>query len=65
MCENNDIDFLDEVVQERSVRNPAFPVMVEEAYRRRALLRQIAEARKAARLSRTSARKPPNGRHGP
>ena len=50
---DNGIDFLDEVIAERSARNPAFPAMVEEAYQRRVLLRQIAEARKAAHLTRT------------
>jgi DNA-binding transcriptional regulator YiaG len=49
----SDIDFLDEVIQERTAMNPAFTVMVEEAYQRRLLLRQIAEARKAAHLTRT------------
>lgn len=47
------IDFLDEVIQERSVANPTFPYMVDEAYDRRVLLRKIAEARKAAKLTRT------------
>jgi ribosome-binding protein aMBF1 (putative translation factor) len=46
-------DFLDEVIEERSIHNPAFPAMVDEAYERRLLLRQLAEARKAAKLSRT------------
>jgi ribosome-binding protein aMBF1 (putative translation factor) len=48
-----DIDFLDEVIQERSKKDPAFPLMVEEAYQRRILLRRLADARRAARLSRT------------
>jgi ribosome-binding protein aMBF1 (putative translation factor) len=46
-------DFLDEIIEERSAHNPAFPAMVDEAYERRLLLRQLAEARKAAKLSRT------------
>ena len=46
-------DFLDEIIEERSARNPAFPAMVDEAYERRLLLRRLAEARKAAKLSRT------------
>lgn len=46
-------DFLDEVIQERRTRNQAFPAMVDEAYERRLLLRQLAEARKSAKLSRT------------
>jgi len=50
---SDDIDFLVEVVDERSAKNPAFPEMVNEACERRALLRKIAEARKAAKLTRT------------
>lgn len=53
MPEDEDTDFLDEIIQERSGENPAFPAMVDEAYNRRLLLRQLAEARKAAKLSRT------------
>ena len=33
--DTDDIDFLDEIIQERSAMNPDFPKMVEEAYRRR------------------------------
>jgi ribosome-binding protein aMBF1 (putative translation factor) len=47
-------EFLDEVIEERSAHNPAFPAMVDEAYDRRVLLRQLAETRKAAKLSRTA-----------
>jgi DNA-binding transcriptional regulator YiaG len=50
---DNDTDFLAEIVEERSASNPEFAAMVDEAYRRRLLLRQIAEARKAAHLTRT------------
>lgn len=46
-------DFLDEIIEERAANNPAFPAMVDEAYERRLLLRQLAEARKAAHLTRT------------
>jgi ribosome-binding protein aMBF1 (putative translation factor) len=46
-------DFIDEIIEERTARNPAFATMVDEAYHRRVLLREIAEARKAARLTRT------------
>jgi ribosome-binding protein aMBF1 (putative translation factor) len=53
MSNGNNVDFLDELIQERSGRNPAFSSMVEEAFERRALLRKIAEARKAAKLTRT------------
>jgi hypothetical protein len=47
MTADTDSDFLDEVIQERGSRNPAFPAMVDEAYGRRLLLRQLAEAREA------------------
>jgi ribosome-binding protein aMBF1 (putative translation factor) len=50
----DDADFLEEIIEERATKNPAFPVMVEEAYQRRLLLRRITEARKAAHLSRTT-----------
>ena len=50
----NEGDFLDEIIEERSAQNSAFPDMVDEAYERRVLLRKIAEARKAARLTRTA-----------
>ncbi len=45
-------DFLDEIIEERTAMNPAFPATVEEVYQRRLLLRQLAEARKAAHLTR-------------
>ena len=51
---SDDADFLEEIIEERAAKNPTFPVMVEEAYQRRLLLRRIAEARKAAHLSRTA-----------
>jgi ribosome-binding protein aMBF1 (putative translation factor) len=53
MNDNPEGDFVDEVIEERRTRNPAFPAMVDEIYERRLLLRQLAEARKAAKLSRT------------
>jgi DNA-binding transcriptional regulator YiaG len=53
MHDDTEGDFLDEVVEERRTRNPSFPAMVDEAYERRLLLRQLAEVRKAAKLSRT------------
>src|SRR5947209_12605053 len=53
MHNDSEGDFLDEVIQDRRTRNPAFPAMVDEAYERRLLLRQLAEARKSAKLSRT------------
>ncbi len=53
MHDHTEADFLDEVIEERRTYNPAFPAMVDEAYERRLLLRQLAEARKSAKLSRT------------
>jgi hypothetical protein len=47
-------DFLDEVVDERSVRNPEFPAMVEAAERRRQLLAALAERRRKADHSQTA-----------
>lgn len=44
-------DFLDEVIEERTTRNPAFPRLVEEASRRRAQLRELAAVRAAEGLS--------------
>jgi Helix-turn-helix len=49
-----DRDFLDEVVDERSARNPEFPAMVEAAERRRQLLAALAERRRQAAHSQTA-----------
>jgi ribosome-binding protein aMBF1 (putative translation factor) len=46
-------DFLDELVDERSASNPAFPQMVEAAYERRRLLRALAARREELGLSQT------------
>ena len=46
-------DFLDELVAERSRRNPAFPDLVAEATRRRELARRLAAQRKTSGLSQT------------
>lgn len=46
-------DFLDEVVEERSRRNPRFPDLVAEAERRRGWARQLAKERQARGLSQT------------
>lgn len=54
MTGDEDMDFLDEIIQKRTAKNPAFAEMVDEAYERRVLLRKIAEARKAAKLTRTA-----------
>lgn len=49
-----DHDFLDEIVDERSVRSPEFPAMVEAAERRRKLLAALAERRRQADHSQTA-----------
>lgn len=46
-------DFLDEVVRERTRRNPAFPDLVAEATRRCELAYRLAKQRKANKLSQT------------
>src|SRR5579864_4958672 len=46
-------DFLDEIVAERTLRNPGFPDLVAEATRRRALAHRLAERRRASGLSQT------------
>jgi hypothetical protein len=49
-----DHDFLDEVVDERTTRNPEFPAMVEAAERRRKLLGALAERRRQGEHSQTA-----------
>ena len=46
-------DFLDELVDERSQRNPEFPELIEAALRRRQLLRELAARRERLGLSQT------------
>jgi ribosome-binding protein aMBF1 (putative translation factor) len=46
-------DFLDEIIDERSERNPEFPDLVEAALRRRKLLRELAVRREKLGLSQT------------
>ncbi len=46
-------DFLDEIIGERTRRNPAFPHLVAEATRRRELAYRLAKQRKANGLSQT------------
>ncbi len=46
-------DFLDEIVTERTGRNPRFPDLVTEAERRRELARHLARRRQARGLSQT------------
>jgi ribosome-binding protein aMBF1 (putative translation factor) len=47
-------DFLDEVIEERTGRNPEFPSLVEAAERRRELLRRLAREREERSLSQTA-----------
>lgn len=47
-------DFLDELVDERTARNPEFPAMVEAAERRRQLLETLATRRRDGDQSQTS-----------
>ncbi|HET6506156.1 MAG TPA: helix-turn-helix transcriptional regulator [Baekduia sp.] len=46
-------DFLDEVVDESTARNPEFPELIAAAERRRALLRELVELRRHKGLSQT------------
>lgn len=47
-------DFLDELIEEGTERNPDFPKMVEAAVRRRALLRQLGDMRETEGRSQTA-----------
>ncbi|HEX5527035.1 MAG TPA: helix-turn-helix transcriptional regulator [Solirubrobacterales bacterium] len=47
-------DFLDEIIEERTARNPDFPKMVEAAVRRRALLKQLGRVREGDGRSQTA-----------
>ncbi len=49
-----DPDFLDELIDERTARNPDFPQMVDAAARRRALLGALAERRREDKRSQTA-----------
>ena len=44
-------DFLDEIIEESTKENPHFPEMVETAYRRRVLLRELASKREKAGIT--------------
>jgi ribosome-binding protein aMBF1 (putative translation factor) len=44
-------DFLDEILEEGTKKNPRFPEMVEAAYRRRMLLRELAAKREKAGIT--------------
>lgn len=47
-------DFLDELIEEGTARNPDFPKMVEAAARRRALLKELGEMRRHRGHSQTA-----------
>lgn len=47
-------DFLDELIAERTARNPEFPKLMEAAARRRALLKEFAGLREKRRRSQTA-----------
>ena len=51
---SNERDFLAEVIDERTQRNPDFPVLVDAAVRRRELLRALARRREQLGLSQTA-----------
>jgi predicted transcriptional regulator len=44
-------DFLDEMIEESTKRNPEFPSLMEEARQRRILLKNLAALRVRARIS--------------
>ncbi len=44
-------DFLDEMIEESTKRNPDFPSLMEEARQRRELLKSLAAARSRSRIS--------------
>jgi ribosome-binding protein aMBF1 (putative translation factor) len=46
-------DFLDEIVKERTAKNPQFPRLVEEATARRAWARVVVQHREELKLSQT------------
>ncbi len=50
----NSKDFLDEIVEARTARNPDFPKLVDAAARRRSLLRELAEVREGKGRSQTA-----------
>jgi DNA-binding phage protein len=47
-------DFLDEIIADRTARNPEFPKLLEAAERRRALLKELAGVRERQRRSQTA-----------
>lgn len=51
---DDDRDFLDEIIDERTQRNPDFPDLVQAALRRRQLMRELAALREQLGLSQTA-----------
>lgn len=47
-------DFVDEMIDRRTARNPEFPRLMDAARRRRALLRALAEQRQGQKRSQTA-----------
>src|SRR5258708_33793478 len=47
-------DFLDEMIEESTQRNPEFPSLMEEARQRRALLHALAAIRSRSRISQSA-----------
>jgi len=47
-------DFLDELIDERTRRDPSFPTLVDAAARRRRLLKELAEVRESRGRSQTA-----------
>jgi DNA-binding XRE family transcriptional regulator len=47
-------DFLDEMIEESTRRNPQFPSLMEEAHQRRALLEALAAIRSRSRISQSA-----------
>ncbi|HZU70172.1 MAG TPA: helix-turn-helix domain-containing protein [Ktedonobacteraceae bacterium] len=47
-------DFLDEMIDESTKRNPEFPALMEEARQRRALLNALANVRSRSRISQSA-----------
>lgn len=50
---NDDRDFLDEVIEESTAKNPNFPQLMEQARRNRDLLSTLAVQRKRRKVSQT------------
>jgi len=53
MTRMDDRDFLDELIAGRSLRNPDSAELVDAAFRRRELVRELAELREAMSVSQT------------